>query len=45
MTDPREVWERVAAEQRDRWREHVAPHLPERLLEQLTDGPAPEAPH
>ena len=43
--DPREVWERANAVQRERWREHVEPHLPERLLEELTAGPAPEPPH
>ena len=39
-SDPREVWERVASHQRDRWREHVDEHLPSRLLETL--GPQPE---
>ena len=38
--DPREVWDRVNAHQRDRWREHVSDALPERLLESL----APKAP-
>ena len=38
----REVWERVNAVQRDRWREHVADALPERLLD--ADGPVEELP-
>jgi hypothetical protein len=40
--DPREVWERVQGAQVQRWRDHVAPHLPERLLDRLADGPEPE---
>ncbi len=38
----RAVWERVNAVQRDRWRDHVAEALPERLLE--ADGPVQELP-
>ena len=44
MTDPREVWDRVNAVQRDRWREHVADALPERLLDAVEDGPVEELP-
>ena len=42
--DPREVWERVNAAQRDRWREHVRNALPERLLDGVTEGPVEELP-
>ncbi len=38
----RAVWARVNAVQRDRWRDHVAEALPERLLE--ADGPVQELP-
>ncbi len=40
--DPREVWDRVQAHQRDRWRDHVQDALPERLLD--ADGPVEELP-
>lgn len=40
--DPREVWEKVRAHQWERWREHVADALPERLLD--ADGPVEELP-
>jgi hypothetical protein len=40
--DLRAVWERVQSHQRDRWREHVADALPERLLH--ADGPVEELP-
>ena len=43
-TDPREVWERANASQRDRWLEHVADALPERLLDAVADGPVEELP-
>ena len=43
--DARAVWERVQTAQLERWREHVEPHLPERLLDQLTDGPAEQPGH
>lgn len=39
---PQEVWEQVAAHQRERWREHVADALPEALLERLETGPEGE---
>ena len=47
MSEPdlRAVWERVTAHQRDRWREHVQDVLPERLLEQVAEGPVEELPH
>jgi hypothetical protein len=42
--DPREMWERVNAVQRDRWLEHVADALPGRLLDSVTEGPVEELP-
>jgi len=39
MPDARAVWDRVHAEQRERWHAHVADHLPDRLLDQLSTGP------
>ena len=39
---PQEVWDSVAAVQRERWREHVADALPASLLEQLETGPEDE---
>ena len=42
--DLRAVWERVNTVQRERWREHVADALPDRLLERLSSGPGEELP-
>ena len=45
MTSPEELralWDRTNQHQRDRWREHVAEALPERLLD--ADGPVEELP-